>query len=162
MTVKFWKGAWESCARSWCPIKQFNDNIVKSKITNCSHIKTELMKPHNLWKHPTSYPYQSIPKFLLWQVHRQVSQKSMESPNEHIFSLRDLDRWPMILTYKLDLGIRPLDFHAKIQVPMAVHLAGIARRTDRHTGRRCQNYYTPQVRDVRCNKYQEMANRRLL
>ena len=57
--------------------------------------------------------------------------------------------WPMTLTYELDLDIFPLDLHAKIQVCMSIHSAGIARRTDT----RCQNYYTHHVRDVGCKNF---------
>ena len=56
------------------------------------------------------------------------------------------------MTYKIDIDILPLDLHAKIQVPMSVSSAAIARRTDGQTPKRCQNYYTQHVRDVGCNK----------
>ncbi len=46
-------------------------------------LKLYAMKPHTLWKHPHRIPTSSIPEFLLWQVHKQGSQKSMNSPNEH-------------------------------------------------------------------------------
>ena len=70
-----------------------------------------------------------------------------------IFWPRDLDLWPMTLTYKLDLDNLPLDLHAKIQVCMYVCSVGRVRWTDRHTHthRRCQNYYIHHVRDVGCN-----------
>ena len=47
-----------------------------------------------------------------------------------------LTSWPWPLTYDLDLlDIISLDLHAKIQVCMSIHSAGIARRTDGHTHR---------------------------
>ena len=73
----------------------------------------------------------------------------------NVFWPRDLDLWPMTLTYKLDLDILPLDLHAEIQVRMSVRL--VVRvvthtQTDRHIHRQCQNYYTRHVTDVGCKK----------
>ncbi len=56
------------------------------------------------------------------------------------------------MTYKLDLHTLPLDLHADIQARMSVRLA-VRVGTDRHTHRRCQNYYTRHVTDVRCNEH---------
>ena len=98
-------------------------------------------KPHMLWKHPTSYTYSCIPEFLLWQVDRQASQKSMDSHNEHFWP-RDLDLWPMALTFGLELDILPLDIHAKIQVCMSVRSAVRVRRTDGHTDTQTDNAKT--------------------
>ncbi len=54
---------------------------------------------------PTRIPTNHNPEFL-WQV--QVSQKSIERPNKYLLD-------PGTLTYDLDLGMLPLDLHAKIQ-----------------------------------------------
>ncbi len=43
-----------------------------------------------------------IPEFLLWWVHIQGSQKSMECPNEHY-----LTSWPWPVTYDLDIRFWP-------------------------------------------------------
>ncbi len=79
------------------------------------------------------------------------SQKSMEHTTEHFWP-RDLDLWPMTLTYELDLDILPLDVHAKIQVCMSVRSAVRVRRKDGHTHtqthRQCQNYYTRHVSET--------------
>ncbi len=61
----------------------------------------------------------------------------------------------MTLTYKFDLDILPLDLHAEIQVHMSVRLA-LRVVTDRHTDRRCQNYYIPHVIDVGCKNKGEI------
>ena len=44
-----------------------------------------------------------------------------------------LTRWPMTLTFELDLDILPLDLHAKIQVCMSVRLSIRLWERDRHT-----------------------------
>ncbi len=40
-------------------------------------------KPKRFENTPRRIPTSSIPQFLIWQVDRQGSQKSMDSPNEH-------------------------------------------------------------------------------
>ncbi len=69
----------------------------------------------------------------------------------NIFLSRDLDIWPMTLTYEIDLAILPLDLHAKIQVCTSVRSA-VKVVTDRRTDTRCQNYYIRHVTDVGCIK----------
>ncbi len=94
-----------------------------------------------------------IPEFLLWQVHRRGSQKSMQRPNEHFLTSWP---WPMTLTYKFGLDILPLDLHAKIQVCMSRYVCPFGRGSGNrctHTDRRCQNYYTRHVPDVGCNEH---------
>ncbi len=54
----------------------------------------------------------------------------------------------MTLTFELDLDIRPLDLHTKIQVCMSVRLdvrVVTHTHTDTQTHKRCQNYYTRHV-----------------
>ncbi len=63
---------------------------------------------------------------------------------------RDLDLWPMTMTYKLDLNILPLDHHAKNQVCLSVR-SPTKVVTDSHTHTQCQNYYTRHATDAGCN-----------
>ncbi len=48
-------------------------------------------------------------------------------------------RWPLTLTFKLDLDIFPSDLHTKIQVRMSVYSPV---RASTQTHRSCQTYYT--------------------
>ncbi len=102
-----------------------------------------------LWKHPTSYSYQSYS----WVSSLAGPQVTGFSEVNGMSQLTFFDL--VTLTYILDLDNLPLDFHVKIQVYMYVRSAGRVRRThthtDSHTDRRCQNYYTHHVRDVGCN-----------
>ena len=112
----------------------FNDFLVK--------------KMHTLWKHLASYSWISS----LTGPSGQCCQKAMERPNEH-FLTRDLDLWPMTLTYEVHLDILPLDLHAKIQVRTSVRSAVRVvtdTQMDRHTMSKL--LHPTHVTDVRCKK----------
>ncbi len=61
----------------------------------------------------------------------------------------------MTLTYELDLDILPLDLHTKIQVRMSIRVAGISRRTHRHTHDVKTITHAHHVIDVGCNNYMD-------
>ena len=89
---------------------------------------------------PCHIPTSHFPAFLLWQVHRRLSE--VNGMSQWTFSWpRDL-LWPMSLTYELDLDILPFDPHAKIQVRMSVCSAIILRRTDTQTHTQTDNTKT--------------------
>ncbi len=98
-------------------------------------------KTHTLWKHPTSYSYQSYTWIPSLAGHRMTqtqteSHKALRSQwnvSIKMFWPRDLDLWPMTLTHYLGLDIHPLDLLAKIPVRMSVRSAGRVRRTHTQT-----------------------------
>ncbi len=99
------------------------------------------MKPHPLWKHPTSYSYQLYSCFLLWQT-----LKSQWNIPMHIFLPRDLDLWPWPtnLTY--------ISFHlTSMPKVKSIHLSVRLGQWDGQTHTLCQNYYPSHVKDVGCN-----------
>ncbi len=61
--------------------------------------------------------YSSVSSFASQSMKASLNFESLsiERPIENIFWPRDLDLWPMTLTYKLDLDILPLDLRAKNQ-----------------------------------------------
>ncbi len=78
-------------------------------------------------------------------------------PEQDLLQGHDLDLWPMTLTFELDLDMLRADPHAKIQVCMSVHSAGIVRRTDTQTHTHTHTHthdvktITPSA-DAGCNK----------
>ncbi len=137
--------------------------ILKHKKTHTLWILKH-KKTHTLWKHPTSYSYQSL--FLSFFFGRW-SYSSVSSLAGEVTRLSEvngdvpltiyLTSWPWPLTYDIDLLTWPR--YASTWPPcqnssMYVRPSGEwdgRTHTDRHTQRRCQNYYTHHVRDVGCN-----------
>ncbi len=94
--------------------------------------------------HPTLQPYHS------YMVSNVFSFIYYWQPWKNLFWPRDLDLWPMTLTFEFNLDILPLDLHAKIQVCMSVRFA-MRVVTDGQTHTQCQNYYIWHITDMGCN-----------
>ena len=105
------------------------------KVKNCNHTvkKTAyaLKTPHVVF---LSFIFPSV--FGRYIDKALISQ--WNSPIDIVW-LRNLDLWPMTLTYKLDLDILPLDLHAKIQVCTSVRSV-VRVVTDRQTHTHTQTY----------------------
>ncbi len=140
--------------KSWIPLPDLDDlgfrihKLVNYSYRCCGIItpqsvgKPRLMHTGSLTGKKTAYALKTphvifLPvgflSFFFWQVHLGLPGSQSQWT---FFWPRDLDLWPMTLTYKLDLDILPSDLCAKIQVHMSVLLAGGVRQTHTQTDRR--------------------------